>query len=391
MGVIDKIFNKNKKAQMIRTDGYFKMLNSYTPIFSTFEGGVYEQELTRSAIHAFATHCSKLMAECTDESLQCILRNKPNYFMSGSQFLYRVATILSITNTCYIVPIEDKYGYIVGYYPIVPNLTEVLDVGGEPYLKYTFSNGEKACVEFSKVGVLTNFQYKNDFKGESNGVLKSTMNLIDAQNQGIVEGIKNGSNIRFMAKLNNFMKADDLKSKQKEFAETNLNSNDTGVLIFGTEYGDVKQVDNKNFIVDADQMKLIQENVFNYFGCNLDILQNKYSEETLNAYYEGKIEPFATQLSNALTNMTYSFNDQVKGKKIFYSDNRMQYTSINTKVTLTQQLLDRGVLSRNEAREILNLSPVEGGDEFVIRGEYISADTLKEKQKVEVLNNADKE
>ena len=37
-------------------------------------------------------------------------------------------------------------------------------------------------------------------------------------------------------------------------------------------------------------------------------------------------------------------------------------------------MLDRGVMSLNEVREIWNLEPVEGGDERIIRGEYYNAD-----------------
>ena len=64
------------------------------------------------------------------------------------------------------------------------------------------------------------------------------------------------------------------------------------------KYSDVKQIDSKPFIIDADQMKLIQTNVYNYFGTNEKILQNKlFRRRKFNAYYEGKIEPLQ-QLSN---------------------------------------------------------------------------------------------
>lgn len=36
----------------------------------------------------------------------------------------------------------------------------------------------------------------------------------------------------------------------------------------------------------------------------MDILQNKFNEDTWNAYYEGKIEPFAIQLSLVMSNMS---------------------------------------------------------------------------------------
>lgn len=58
--------------------------------------------------------------------------------------------------------------------------------------------------------------------------------------------------------------------------------------------------------INALQMQHIQENVCTHFGTNMDILQNKFDENTWNAYYEGKIEPFAIQLSLVMTNMSFT-------------------------------------------------------------------------------------
>ena len=35
---------------------YFELLDGYTPVFTTYEGGVYEMELTRACVQAFALH-----------------------------------------------------------------------------------------------------------------------------------------------------------------------------------------------------------------------------------------------------------------------------------------------------------------------------------------------
>jgi hypothetical protein len=44
------------------------------------------------------------------------------------------------------------------------------------------------------------------------------------------------------------------------------------------------------------------------------------------------------------------------------------------KLDVSSQLLDRGVMSINDVRDIWNLAPVEGGDVRIIRGEYWNAD-----------------
>jgi hypothetical protein len=48
------------------------------------------------------------------------------------------------------------------------------------------------------------------------------------------------------------------------------------------------------------------------------------------------------------------------------------------KMAFTNDGLDRGMISINEAREVWNLAPVEGGDIRTIRGEYKDANDLNE-------------
>ena len=43
------------------------------------------------------------------------------------------------------------------------------------------------------------------------------------------------------------------------------------------------------------------------------------------------------------------------------------------KLNVSSQLLDRGIFSINDVRDIWNLPHVEGGDERIIRGEYYPA------------------
>lgn len=74
-------------------------------------------------------------------------------------------------------------------------------------------------------------------------------------------------------------------------------------------------------------MRLINENVYNYFGVNEAILQNKFNEEQFNAWYEGKLEPFIVQLGLALTNMTFTDHEIAFGNEIMFSANRLQYAS----------------------------------------------------------------
>ena len=351
----------------------------YSPSFRTYSGGLYEMELTRSCVHSFASMCGKLKPEMQGSAykrLEKTLQFKPNPWMDTYKFIYRIATILSVDGTAFIVPLyaEDEKT-VVGLYPLLPQNTEVMEYKGEPWLRYTFASGQKAAIEMARVGIMTNHQYRDDIFGSNNRALNPTLSLMSIQSQGMEEAIRQSAVIRFMARVGNALRPDDLEKERRAFSKMNLSDeNTTGVMIFDAKYADVKQVDSKPFVVDAEQMALIKNNAFNYFGVNEDILQNKFTEDQFDAFYEGKLEPFALQLSLVISNMLFTPKELAFGNSVIFTANRLQYASNTTKLNVSTQLFDRGILTMNQVMDIWNLAHVEGGDERKIRGEYVELD-----------------
>lgn len=394
MGLFDKLFGFLKKPTG-NYGGQFKLLSGYNSVYTSFGGSIYESELCRAAINAIATHGSKLAVDISG-SAKSALRNKlkhgPNEWQTWGQFLYRLFTILYNHNTAFIVPIIDQYGAISGIYPVLPTSCEIVEYGASkvPYLRYRFSNGTTAAIELEYCGILTRFQYKSDLFGETNDALIPTMDLIKIQNKGIEESIKNSTSYKFMAKISNFATTTDATNERKRFSRENFAADveGGGVLLFPNTYSDIRQIDYKPYTVDAEERKLIQENVFYYFGVNEDILMNKAFGDAWSAFYEGVIEPLAIQFSDVLTKMLFTFREQTEGNRVTATANRLQYMSNTDKLNVTAQLTDRGIFSINEAREVFNLAPVEGGDVRTIRGEYKNADAINETGGV---NDADSE
>lgn len=377
MSLFDKIFGNRPKEPTAQYEGIFKMLNGYAPRFTSFEGGVYESELIRAAINARATHISKLKVEMSGAArpaLQSKMKHAPNQFQTWGQFLYRLSTILDVHNTAFICPVYDMYGEPSGIYAPLPASCEIVEFGNVPYLRYKFSNGNHAAIELDYCGIMTKYQYRSDFMGETNHALLPTMDLIHIQNQGIEEGVKSAATYRFMAQVNNFTKAEDLAKERKRFTSENFEKDGGGLLLFPSTYANIKQIDVKPWVVDADQMKVIRDNVFEYFGVNEDVLQNKAFGDAWSAFYEGAIEPFAIQFSDVLTKMLFTLREQSQGNSVMATANRLQYLSNADKLNVSSQLLDRGIMSINDVRDIWNLPPVDGGDSRIIRGEYYNAD-----------------
>ena len=134
--------------------------------------------------------------------------------------------------------------------------------------------------------------------------------------------------------------------------------------------------------MDADQQKLIRDNVFEYFGVNEDILQNKFNSETWSAFYEGAIEPWAIQFSEVLTKMLFTVRERAADNYVMATANRLAYMSNADKLNVSAQMADRGLMTRNEIREIWNLPPLPEplGSQLPARGEYynVGEDTTKE-------------
>ena len=372
MGLFDKIFKKPAANQP--PEGFFKTLTAYTPVFTTWGGELYESELVRSAIHARATHISKLSVSVQGSAqpkLQTKLKAGPNEWQTWGQFLYRLSTILDMHNTAFIVPVMDDYGGITGLYPVLTTRCEIVQIQGGPWLRYQFNSGQFASVELGACGIMTKFQYKDDFFGENNRALTPTMDLIDIQNQGIVEGVRSAATFRFMAKLNNFTKPEDLAKERKRFTRENLQG-DGGVLLFPNTYSDIQQIKSSPFVADAGQMELVRKNVFDYFGVNEDILQNKAYGDAWSAFYEGAIEPFAIQFSDVVTKMLFTERERASGSFLMATANRLQYMSNAEKLNVSAQMADRGIMNRDEIREIWNLPPLPNGQgqAYTIRGEY---------------------
>lgn len=376
MALLD--FFKGKEKRMLRSE-IMQMVNGYTPSFTTYSGGVYEMDLTVSAIHAFAKHVSKANPKVLGngyKNLATQFQFKMNDEMTTSQFLYRSATIYKCENNVFIIPITDMYGLIVGWYPISTIGSRIIVVNNVRMLHFRINNIEKA-IPYDEVIHLKSHHYSNELFGDSNRSLDSTMNLIDIQNQGITNGIKQSSFIRFIAKIAQNLKSEDITRERDRLAKDNLSiENNSGVFMFDQKYEDIKQVDSKPFIVDAEQSSYIRTNVYNYFGVNENILQNKFDEVGWGSYYEGEIEPFLIQLSQAMTVKMFTDKELAFKNQILWESSRLQYADTNTKLNLITQLYDRGFLTHNQGLEIMNLPTRIDGDKYFIRLEYTETENL---------------
>ena len=373
MGLFDAVFGRRKTAEPQST--VYQTLTAYQPTFRTWGGQIYESELVRAAVDAKARHAAKLqysMEGTARPKLYTATKPAPNPWMTWAKFMERCSNIYDVQNNLFIVPILDDMGEVTGFFPALPSECEVVDVRGEPYLKFTFIRGQKKSIKLSRVGVVVKNQLKDDFFGETNTALSGTMELVSMVNQGIEEGVKNAATFRFMAQLTSKTFDEDLRKERERFDKNNFQQGSGGLLLFGNQFANIQQIKQEGYKVDPEQMKLIRESVENYFGVSTKVIRNEATGDELDAFFNGAIEPFAIKMSEALTAMVFTQREINTGNRILFTANRLQYMSVGSKISMAQQLGDRGVLTIDEIRELFNYAPLpDGAGSYTpIRGEY---------------------
>ena len=280
MGMLEKIFGRREQPAGLKNAQIFRLLEGYTPAFTTWRGSIYESELIRASLDAWGRHAAKLKPNIRGSAMQELqnrMKVKPNRFQEWSKFLYQTATVLGVRNNCFLVKTRDDYGNTTGVIGIIPDSWELVDYQDEPWIRFSLPNNKRRAERLSETGIMTRFQYKSELFGESNEALKPELDLISLQRQGIEEGIKNGASYRFFAQSDNWASDDDLSEEMTRYNKVTFGNKKSagGVLLFPNTYSNITHIKQESYKVDAEQQKLIDDNVFKYFCVNEDILTNK--------------------------------------------------------------------------------------------------------------------
>ena len=376
MGLLDKIFGSKADPipPAVKTVGN-------RPYTSGWNGSMYQQVLVRSVIERFAVACSKLKPEIHGSARPRIRRaieTSPNQFQTWPQFLYRCATLYMNNTTVCVVPVYKEGSQVqIGFYPVPLAWAEVVEYKGDYWFKWTMLDGEVRAVELSKVAIVTRFQYVSDWFGDGN-ILANTLSMLKAQEDAQKQSINDSAQLRFIGQFNGQVREEDMAKKRDRFAKDNLSGdNDTPLMVYDNTFVSIEQLKSQNWTIPNDEMERIENNVFDYFGTNRRILQNNYDENIWDAYYEGCVEPWALALGEALTKATFTMRER-PANQIMFSSNRLEYAAASSKRNMNKDMTDRGIMTLNEAREILQLPQIEGGDVFILRGEYKVGHTLEE-------------
>jgi len=302
--------------------------------------------------------------------------------MTGQMMQEKLAVQLALNNNAFAFINRDDNGYAMEIYPVPAVAVEAIyDAQYMLYLRFTFLNGKTATFFYEDIIHLRQDFNNNDIFGESNiDALKGLMEIVNTTDQGIVKAIKNSAVIKWLLKFNQSLRPEDIKKHTKEFVSSYLNvDSESAVGAAGVDTkASAEQVKPYDYVPNAVQNEETVQRIYNYFNTNEKIIQSKFNEDEWNAYFEAVIEPVSMQLSNEFTRKIFSRRERGFGNRIIFESNALEYASMQTKLNLLQ-MVDRGALTPNEWRLVLNMGPIEGGDEAIRRLDTALANKIKQR------------
>ena len=370
----------------------WREVGTYTASFSSFGTNIYANDIVRACIRTLAEHTSKANVKVmrdgavSDKRLQHLIQYRPNMYMNGKDFLYKVRTLLEIHNVVFIYINRDDVGRCIGLYPMPPCPYDAVEVSGRLYIKFLYPRNPMTH-SWEDLAVLRKDYNTSDIWGDTNSAILTSLDLLTTTNDGMANAIKSTANLRGILKSTKAMLSPDDAKKQKDRFVADYLSMENGSGIASIDATqDFVPLNIQPQLANYKSIEELRNNIYRYFGVNEEVIMSKVTGDEWEAFYEARLEPVLLALGLELTNKI--FTDRARGfnNEIIFEANRLQYASSSTKISLIQ-LVDRGVLTINEYREILNLASVEGGDVRVIRKEYAEADHLNEVQGVK--ENAD--
>lgn len=367
--VLDRIFNRKERSVTTA-----KLVTEPTGGFSGYSSDAYANDVYREAVDAIARNAGKLKGshivaytgkdrQGGDSRLNRLLQVRPNPYMSAYDMLYKLTTHLFLNNNAFAYLDRDEKGSLKAIYPITATSVNILsDATNNLYCSFVLRSGKEVILPYADIIHLRRYFNDDDVLGADNSAIMPGLELAQTQNEGIINGIKAGASIRGILKFTQIMSATKLKEEKEAFVKDYLEIGNDGGVVATDQKMDYQPIESKPVILNADQAKEIKSKIYNYLGITEPIVNSSYTEDQYSAFYESTLEPVATALSQEFTAKLFNEREQAYGNSVIFESGRLQFTSNKTKVDLIAQLMPMGLLTINQALEILNLPSVTDGD-----------------------------
>lgn len=379
MSIFDRLIKRQKDSSS-RDQGKSIPITINCWNYKHFHGELIEIDTIVACIDALARNMAKMRLTAirqvkdrvsitdTTSDVAKVLKN-PNPYMTSYDFIYKVTALFFASNNVFVWPEYDKEGKLIALWPINYRQFKLYDKDGITIARFELEHNHFYTVPYKDLIHLRNHYFNDALYGEENYPFMPIADLMHAQNQGIIEGIKSSALIRGLLIASGILKEDDLKAARERFIDENLNAkNNGGVMIIDGKF-DYKDLNSTPYVVDAETRKETDKAAYNYFGVNEAFLQNDFTSEKYESVYEGRLEPLGIYIAQKFTAKLFTEREQSFGNEIIPNMAKVKYQSISQVTGVIKETKELGLFTKDEYREMLGyepLGPERGGDEIMV-------------------------
>lgn len=371
MSWLQRVFSRRRGETVMRV----KLITEEGGWYRAWDGSLYQSDIVRSAIRPKSKAIGKLTAmhiretagelKVNPEPYMRMLLEEPNPYSGGQMFRERLATLVQLNNNAFAQIIRDQDGLPAQMY-IIPAVTAEATVtdDGQLWMRFRLSNGKALELPYSDVIHIRDDYADHDVFGMPKAeALRALLEVINATDQSIVQAVKRSAFIRWLLKFRQQLKSDDMRKFVQEFSRDYLSlENETGILPQDGKF-DIEPLRDggQPFVPSSPLQQRAIERIYSFFRVSDAIVQAKYDENQWLSYYEAEIAPLAQQMSEEFTRKLFTRRERGHGNRIVFDATSLTFASMQTKLAMVA-MVDRGALTPNEWRRVLNLPPIEGGD-----------------------------
>lgn len=311
-----------------------------------------------------------------------LLRLRPNQSMNAFECIKALVVMMKHHGSAGLYIDRDKKGLVKGLYPVRINQFIVDDAGlinstkkNKVLVDFTCGDVSGSCLEKDIIILRDNSTNGINFKRTKSYIRDSIDTNIKAQKYQ-AQLFSNGLTNKIVVQLTSDIKEDkELKKIQSKFSK--IYSNNGRVFTVPAGYN----VSSMNLSLADSQfaeLKILgKQDITSAIGVPYSLIEKgSLTEEETIAFLSNAIIPIITALEQEMDWKLLTSNDRKKGYKIRFNINAMLRTSPLTQSIIIDRYLRDGAYTLNDAKRILGVPLVEGGDIVTLPSGQITLENL---------------
>jgi hypothetical protein len=341
-------------------------LPSGGPAFRSY-GGLSNSDIFLAGVNAVAKAASKLTAQAVigqegnrapgDAQINKVLGLRPTPFCNTQEWLYRITALYFAKNDLWLWPQWDN-GSLRAIWPVAPSSAEFVSDRSELLVRFLFQNGNSSLLPYRELIHLKRMPIQNDLLSEGNQSIAPAIQLASDQTQGLIAGIGQVQSPRGLLSFVQTLRPEDIEAQRRKFTESLRTNNGIASIDAKATF---QQLDIPPYSVNAAEQQAVAAKIFAYLGVNAKIVDGSYTAEEYSNFVESTILPFARSLGIGLSTALLTERELANGNLITVETaGRMAFASMADKINAIKEIMPLGVMTKNQALQILGLPQIEG-------------------------------